>query len=312
MRLRRRSTAPRARRQRQVSDAPSSPTSTLAYRPRRRLEEEPVPSSQPAAGKPKAERHFGRWILQRVGLIVLLIVILVSLVNVLTLSNTARVVLLGNATKGAGTFLHSSSDYQTAADQLLASSVWNRNKITLNTGSITQRMLKQFPELSSVDVSLPLAGKHPTIYLQTAGPALILTAHNGSFVIDTAGKALLLADNWPSADRQKLPVVTDQSNLTVSLNHQVMTSGDVSFIQTVVAQLAARHQTVSAADLPVGTRELDIHLSGQPYTVKFNLEGGDARQQAGTFLATQAKLQSQHITPAQYIDVRVDGRAYYQ
>ena len=64
--------------------------------------------------------------------------------------------------------------------------------------------------------------------------------------------------------------------------------------------------------LPVGTSELDVKLTNQPYTVKFNLESGTARQQAGTFLATQAKLQSQNVTPGQYVDVRVGGRAYYK
>ncbi len=64
--------------------------------------------------------------------------------------------------------------------------------------------------------------------------------------------------------------------------------------------------------LPVGTSELDVRLAGQPYSVKFNLESGTARQQAGTFLATESKLKSQNVTPAEYIDVRVDGRAYYK
>jgi hypothetical protein len=70
--------------------------------------------------------------------------------------------------------------------------------------------------------------------------------------------------------------------------------------------------SVGSMILPAGTSELDVHLAGQPYFVKFNLNNNDPRQQAGTFLAAIANLQKNHITPAQYIDVRVDGRAYYQ
>jgi hypothetical protein len=64
--------------------------------------------------------------------------------------------------------------------------------------------------------------------------------------------------------------------------------------------------------LPPATSELDVRVAGQPYFIKFNLQSGDARQQAGTFLATQSHLQSQNIVPSTYIDVRVDGRSYYK
>ena len=63
--------------------------------------------------------------------------------------------------------------------------------------------------------------------------------------------------------------------------------------------------------LPPAASELDVKIAGKPYFVKFNLQADDARRQAGTFLATQAQLQRKGITPAQYIDVRVEGRAYY-
>lgn len=212
----------------------------------------------------------------------------------------------------SSSFLHDKAVYETAADKLLAGSIWNRNKITVNTSSVSQGMLKQFPELSSVSVTLPLLSKRPIVYIQTAQPALILSAQNGSFVVDTTGKVLLPSSKLPSGSQLALPLVTDQSGLNASINRQALTSGDVSFIQTVVAQLAARHFTVSLMVLPVGSSELDVHLANQPYIVKFNLESGDARQQAGTFLATQAKLQSQNVTPAQYVDVRVDGRSYYK
>lgn len=249
--------------------------------------------------------------LHRFGLIILLIALVISCVNALSLSSDARVVSLTPA-GSAGPFMHDKRIYQMAADNLLAGSIWNRNKITVNTEGISRQMLKQFPELSSVSITLPLLSKHPTVYVQTARPALILSARNGSYVIDTTGKALINAANLSGNARQGLPLVTDQSGLDAAINHQVLSSDDVSFILTVIAQLSASHVSVSALVLPAGTSELDVHVSGQPYTVKFNLESGDARQQAGTFLATQAELKSRNITPAQYVDVRVDGRAYYK
>jgi hypothetical protein len=64
--------------------------------------------------------------------------------------------------------------------------------------------------------------------------------------------------------------------------------------------------------LPPAASELDVQLNGRPYFVKFNLQSNNPRGEAGTFLATIAQLSRQNIVPGHYVDVRVDGRAYYQ
>ncbi|HVV25885.1 MAG TPA: hypothetical protein VHC21_02540 [Candidatus Saccharimonadales bacterium] len=253
-------------------------------------------------------RAVRRFWAQRFGLIILCTAVLVAIISVLSLSTHAEIMPLKSSDKGA--FLRDQATYQAAADKLLASSIWNRNKITIDTGAFSQHLMQQFPELSSVSVTLPLLVHRPVVYLQPAQPALILSTNNGSFVIDDRGKALLTADS--SSSEAALPQVVDQSGLRVQLNHQVLSSQSVTFIQTVVAQLAAKHMTVSSMVLPAGTNELDVHLAGQTYFVKFNLHDNSARQQVGTFLATIAQLQKNNTPPAKYIDVRVLGRAYYQ
>lgn len=260
------------------------------------------------AGKQSPAVSLKRFWLRRFGLIVLFAAIFISVINVLSLSPHAK--LLPLKSTDSGSFLRDQSTYQAAADKLLASSLWNRNKITIDTGSFNRQMIKQFPELSSVSVALPLLAHRPVAYLQPAQPALVLAADNGSFVIDNRGKALLAADG--SIAQSKLPQVVDQSGLQAKLNHQVLSSDNISFIQTIIAQLAARHVTVSSLVLPAGSSELDAHIAGQTYFVKFNLHDNNPRQQAGTFLATIAQLQRKNTPPSKYIDVRVAGRAYYQ
>lgn len=253
-------------------------------------------------------RHF--W-LQRFGLIILCTVLVISLISVLSLSPNARILPLesGSATN-ISSLPRSPAVYQAAASKFLAGSIWNRNKITVDTSKFNRQMMKQFPELASVSVTLPLLAHRPVVYLQPSQPALVLITSSGSFVIDTRGKALLAADQ--SSAESKLPQVLDQSGLRAELNHQVLSSDNVSFVQAVVAQLAAKQVTASSMVLPAGTSELDVHLAGKPYFVKFNLHNNDPRQQVGTFLATVASLQKKNTAPAQYVDVRVDGRAYYQ
>ncbi len=246
---------------------------------------------------------------RQAGVLALTAAIIISVINVLSVSPHAKVEPL-TASKTSSAFLRSQAEYQVAADKLLASSIWNRNKITINTGGISQQLVAQFPELSSASITLPLLAHRPIVYVQPAQASLVVAADNGAFVIDQTGKVLMPAANLPTA--HNLPQIVDQSGLQISANHQVLTADDVNFVQTVLAELAAKHVAVSSMVLPATSRELDVYIAGQPYFVKFNLQNTDARQQAGTYLAAAAQLQRQHITPAHYIDVRVDGRAYYQ
>lgn len=247
--------------------------------------------------------------LQRFGLLVLLVVSLVSLISALSLSANARIILLQTT---GNSFLHDQNTYQNATNKILATSIWNLNKITINTADISQRLVKQFPELSSVSVVLPLLAHRPVVYLTPSQPALVIIGANGTFVLDTTGRALQSTDALASIANLKLPVLTDQSGLKLANDQRALSSSDVSFIMTVIAQLTAKQVAISSLTLPASSREIDAGISGQPYFVKFNLQNGDALHQAGTFLATKARLASQNITPAHYIDVRVPGRAYYQ
>lgn len=248
--------------------------------------------------------------LRRTGVLTVAVIILLAALSTLIVAPNAKIspVTAGGANKA---FLRSQTEYQTAANKLLSGSIWNHNKITINTGSISRQMLRQFPELAGVSLTLPLFGHQPTVYVQPARAALVVAGDNGAFVVDTNGKALMPSANLPTA--QKLPQVVDKSGLPVRLNQQVLTTDDVGFIQTVLGQLLAKRVGVTSMVLPPASRELDVYITGQPYFVKFNLQDkGNARQQAGTYLAAAAELQRGHVTPAHYIDVRVDGRAYYQ
>lgn len=307
MKLFRKKTPDTTRRRLRADDSPRS----FAYSSNAANRAEPASNTGRGLGKKKpsarAVKHF--W-LQRFGLIILCTVVLVSVISVLSLSTNPKIMTVDSNSPITASLPRNQAVYQAAASKYLSDSIWNRNKITINTGRFNAQMMKQFPELYSVSVTLPLLAHRPVVYLQSAQPSLVLATHDGSFVVDTRGKALLAADN--SSPQSKLPQVVDQSGLQAELNHQVLSSDSVSFVQTVVAQLAAKHMTVSSMVLPAGSSELDVHLAGQPYFIKFNLHNNDPRQQVGTFLAAIANLQRNHSMPSQYVDVRVDGRAYYQ
>lgn len=310
--LRRESNAPRARQRHPQEDESVAKAPEFSYRALRLEGEANTGRRVDRQDRKLPVLRSGRFWLQRSGLIVLLIAIVISVANVLQLSTTAQIMPVD--TSEADSPLFDKTAYQAEADQVLAESIWNRNKITVDTGKVSQRLLAQFPDLTSVSVTIPLLTHHPIIYIEPAQPVLVMqSATSGSFILDATGKAVLQNSTTTQIkDSAALPVVTDLSGLPLALGRDVLPATSVSFIQTVVAQLAAKHYMVASMTLPPAASELDVKLAGQAYIIKFNLENNDPRQQVGTFLATITELESQHITPAQYIDVRVDGRAFYQ
>ncbi len=237
------------------------------------------------------------------------IVVVILMIDFLRLSTDA--IVMPESTDLSGIFDSSTSSYQQSAQKLLSESIWNHNKLTVDTNRVEQQLMAEYPEMTNVSIALPILGHQPVVYIQIAQPTLILNDSRGSYVLDNLGKVLTSNPSATTFSALHLPTVTDQSGLVLTRNIQALPSDDITFIQTIIAQLSARGFSVATMSLPAATSELDVQLKSESYYIKFNLESDDARQQVGTFLATQAYLQTQNITPTKYIDVRLDGRAYY-
>lgn len=299
------------RRQRSSSSQSGQRSSAFSYGSTRQDAETMASrEEQRAKNQPKVVTPANYW-LRRAGLLLLLLALTASITSSLTLSTDAEIVAVDD--KNSSAFLSNESTYQAAAQKLLSESFFNQNKITIDTDKISKELVKQFPELSSASVTLPLLAHRPIVHIQAAKPAVVLHSSSGSYVLDANGKALLPSGKLASSVRDALPQVNDQSGIEVKMNSQVLTRGNIRFIETVVAQLENKQVKVESFTLPAGTSELDAKIADKPYYVKFNLQTPpDARQQSGTFLATKAMLERKNTQPGKYIDVRVEGRAYYQ
>jgi hypothetical protein len=240
-----------------------------------------------------AAKSVGNFWIQRFGLAILLIAGAVSLLSALSLTNSVKMQEIGPVK--SSTLFHNQTAYQASADTALGSSVWSRNKVTINTSQLSSTLLRSFPELSSATVTLPLLSHRPIVYISYTEPAIIIHNQTGSFVLDNTGKVLV-------------PTNTEAVNLGLP----TVTGSDISFIRTVVAGLHAKQVASADMTLPAAASELDVAIAGKPYFVKFNLHANSAKLQIGSLLAVQQRLAQQGIAPSQYIDVRVDGRAYYK
>ena len=248
--------------------------------------------------------------LRRFGMLMVLLTIVIGIVSVLGLSTDPKIIPLEDTANRSG-YLHSFDTYQQAAQKLFGGSFLNRNKITLDANGIAAAMKQEFPELASVSVSFALVGHRPLVYVESTKPVLVLVSGGRSYVIDEKGRAISEL-RGTSAESLHLINAQDQSGAAATVGQLALSSDTVAFIQEVLFQMQQKHIGISTFVLPAASSELDMHLAGQAYYVKFNLVSQTADQQIGTFLAVRHQLLGKGNSPKQYIDVRVDGRAYYK
>jgi hypothetical protein len=295
------------RRSRRPAGTRMSVSSTFAYRSQR--SDDAVNLGRQAERQRTTPRKTMELMAQRTGLVALAVIILILIVNILSLSPNPKIKLLDPSSQIQLTPT-TTAEYQSAAKKALSGSILNSNKLTVDTEAVSNKLMDEYPDLVSVNVTVPLVSRQPTVYVEPSQPALVLVEPKASYEINTNGRAIATSVSQQGFGKS-LPVVVDQSGLNVAVHSQPLSANYVNFVLEVVGQLNAKGYTVSQMTLPNGTDELDASIAGQPYFVKFNLESNDPRQQAGTFLATINYLKSKNITPSKYVDVRLDGRAYY-
>lgn len=203
---------------------------------------------------------------------------------------------------------HSKATYQTSTvNQFKA---WrNRTKITFSESALTSKLIKQFPEISSVEVELPLFGQIALVRINVDEPAVILSSNKNDFVVSNTGRAIVPKASLPNINN--LIMVDDQTDFTLKAGEQVMSMDEVHFIKTLVAQCQKASIPIKSLVLPSLAKELHLRTSDRRYFVKFFL-GGDPVVQAGQFIAARNQLSVDKAQPSEYLDVRAEGKAFYK
>ncbi len=259
--------------------------------------------------RPRAERKrplpsFLAW--QQLPGTLSLLVIVVAVVYASTLSAEPRVSVVGNDT----TLLRSTGEYEQAAADILSERAWSTSKLTIDTVAMSQRLLETFPELSSAEVIVPLLGRHPSLQLVSDQPVLVVKVNDGhDYYVNHAGKVIMRAED--AVERPDVMRLVDQVGLDTSVGGHLLPKATVDFVVELQRQFAARNVDIEAIVLPAAPNEVYVRIEGVDYYIKF-LVIHDARLQAGTYFALARELQSRGITPAEYVDVRVEERAYYK
>jgi hypothetical protein len=281
----------------------SQPASVFSYYSSRS-----TPDAARARYEPPATHKQGFERFKHAPTLIAAIVIVASLLYASVLDNQPRLQIY--ASESGRSLQRSEAVYRDFVAEKLSSSIFNKSKLTFNSQPLVESLKQQFPEVDSAVVTLPLLGHKPIVRVAVSSPVFILATSHGSYYVNDKGVPLVRVSDV-QAQPKNVPVVTDESSLPVKAGKQVLPTDTVDFISELLEQLSATKTVYDSVTLPLEANEVQVKSKGVPYVVRFN-SLQDARIQVGTLLAVTQRLKGQGVTPKEYIDVRVEERAYYK
>ncbi len=195
-----------------------------------------------------------------------------------------------------------SAEIQTQVRALTQTRWRQQNLLTLDATTLENDLLAADPMLKSVEIKR----RWPHGIIATAvlkQPSLGWSSGNQAYLLDRDGSAIGLLPAGLA-----LPVVVDGSNLPVELGKKVTSVRFVSFTTEVATALASLELNPTRYEVKDTTLDLYV-TTNKGYQLIFDTsrsagdEVSDLRALLG-FLKGKA--------PAQYIDLRIAGKAYYK
>ena len=188
-----------------------------------------------------------------------------------------------------------------------ASRPLERLRFLLNTQTLGRYLANKVPEISGVESvtadgigtsALALTMRTPVASWQLGSTVVYVDSNGESFTHNYYAPPSVTVD--------------DRSGAEVSTSSTIASSSMIRYIGQLIAVLKNNGTgTVTKVVLPAGMiRELDIYLQGRAYRVKVQLDR-DVASQAADVKAALTYIDS-HGGAAEYVDVRVAGKAFYK
>lgn len=259
-----------------------------------------------SASEPASERtrlhHLARQ-RRHIGAILSLVLGIIIILSVLLFQFTGKVIVAGSS--AALTHSIQPSTYEKAINDYLGIHPVERLRFALNETALSAYVSGVLPEVSHVKLTATDNIVQSNFTLTLRKPVAGWQINGHQYFVDTTG--VVFQNNFYETPTVQ---IVDQSGVSPEQGAIVASARLLSFVGRVVSLAGQGSYTVTQASLPSGTtRELDIQLKDVQPRIKLSIDRG-AGEQVEDMIRSLTYLQSQGKS-AQYVDVRVSGRAIY-
>jgi cell division septal protein FtsQ len=194
---------------------------------------------------------------------------------------------------------------QRVAEEGIGKQWFGRNSLLINTAALGGFMEKAEPGIKQASVKhkglhgieIVVVERQPSLNWKTNGTLYLLDA-DGTVIGPSKGTYV------------KLPTVVDSSNLPVKVGDRVAPAAFVTFCKEFLRDLPATGLQASEVTVPETTSEVVVKT-----TKGYSLKLDTTRQASGELAdlrAVQKELTRSRKTPKEYIDLRIEHKAYYK
>lgn len=261
----------------------------------KRAESEPVSERTRLHALARRRRH--------VGAIFSLVLAVIIILGVLLTQFTGKVIVAGSSQALMRSI--QPTNYEKAIDNYLAIHPVERLRFSLNETALSAYVAGVLPEVSHVKLTSTDTVVESNFTLTFRKPVAGWQINGHQYYVDETG--VVFQNNYYETPTVQ---IVDQSGVSPEQGSIVASARLLSFVGRVVALSGQGSYTVTQAILPSGTtRELEIQLKDVQPLIKLSIDRGAGEQvedmtRALNYLKAQGR-------GAQYIDVRVSGRAVY-
>lgn len=200
------------------------------------------------------------------------------------------------------------AEYAQAIHSYLQNHPLERFRFSLNIANMTRYLQAHgYPEVDSIDNDIIFDGMGKAVAHITFRTAVVVWRTAGTAMYVDAKGNTFLRDYYQDPGVQ----IVDQTGIPTEGNQVLASNTFLGFIGKVIGRMKDNGYTVTQIVLPANTtRQLQVTVSGAAYPIKFSVDR-PVGEQAEDAARAMRYLAVKGVT-AQYLDVRVSGRAYYQ
>ena len=200
----------------------------------------------------------------------------------------------------------SSGEVVSYVRQIQATNFWWGNLSTVDTAAMAAQLTAKHYQFKTVAITRQWP-HGLDIMIDERTPSLLWRSGEATYLLDLDGTVMSPIN--PSSS--KLPTVTDSTNLPVKAGQRVVSTRFVSFCVGLVEHLS-QTTGISVTGLAVADTTTEITAStNKGYVVKFDTTRSveDSLAELQRVLVQLATLKK---SPAEYIDLRIENKAYYK
>lgn len=193
--------------------------------------------------------------------------------------------------------------YTNILNQYFAKNPFERFSFGRRDSNLSEFIESKAPEVGSVQMNASGLGGG-MLHLSFRKPVAMWKSGGDTNFVDSNGVVF-------SKSFFANPSVTITDDSGVSISGQTTSSGFLSFIGQVSADLTKGDQNLQRVVIPRGAiRYCNIYLQGRSYPFMVQIDR-DPSSQSADIIASVKYIDQNHISP-QYVDVRVSGKMYWK